>query len=101
MGRDTLRDEHLRNTAAVVKTLPKSFRDQEKRTHSVLTLTGVHSGNEIATLTDDQNALHTPKGNELLNMDKFGGWRRPTSRHRNKFSQYAGFQNRDWKIYVK
>ena len=38
----------------------------------MLTIAGAHSGNEIATLMDDQNALHTAKVNELLNMDKFG-----------------------------
>ena len=40
--------------------------------NTVLTIAGAHSGNEIATLMDDQNALHTAKVNELLNMDKFG-----------------------------
>ena len=40
--------------------------------NTVLTIAGAHSGNEIATLMDGQNALRTAKGNELLNMDKFG-----------------------------
>ena len=39
---------------------------------SVLTIAGLYNGNEIATFTDDQNALHTAKVNELLNMDKVG-----------------------------
>ena len=43
-----------------------------KRQRPAKVNTGVHSGNEIATLMDDQNALHTAKVNVLLNMDKFG-----------------------------
>ena len=48
---------------------------------TVLTITGVCSGNEIAILTDDQNAMHTAKLKELLNMDKIwcGGDGRQTA----------------------
>ena len=49
-------------------SIPKIQRPAEVNT--VLTTAGAYSGNEIATLTDDQNALHTAKVNELLNMDK-------------------------------
>ena len=52
--------------------------------NTVLTIAGAYSGNEIATLMDDQNALHTAKVNELLNMDKFGVVEmvdRPQSQH--------------------
>ena len=38
----------------------------------MLAIAGGDSRIEISTLTDDQNALHTAKVNELLNMDKFG-----------------------------
>ena len=40
--------------------------------NTVLAIAGDDSGNEISTLTDDQNALHTAKVNEHLNVDKFG-----------------------------
>ena len=40
-----------------------------------------NSGNETATLTDEQNALHTAKLNELVNVDKIwcGGGGRQTA----------------------
>ena len=38
----------------------------------MLAIAGGTSRIEISTLTDDHNALHTAKVNELLNMDKFG-----------------------------
>ena len=47
-------------------------RQRPAEVSTVLTIAGAHSGNEIATLMDDQNALHTAKGNELLNVDKYG-----------------------------
>ena len=37
-----------------------------------MAIAGDASRIEIPTLTDDQNALHTAKVKELLNMDKFG-----------------------------
>ena len=51
-------------------SVPKRQRPAEVNT--ALTIAAAYSGNEIATLMDDQNALHTAKVNELLNMDKFG-----------------------------
>ena len=47
-------------------------RQRPAEVNTVKTIAGACSGNEIATLMDDQNALHTAKVNELLNMDKFG-----------------------------
>ena len=47
-------------------------RQRPAEVNTVLTLAGADSGNEIATLMDDQNAFHTAKVNELLNMDKLG-----------------------------
>ena len=38
----------------------------------MFSIAGVPSGNDIATLTDDQKALHTAKQQGLLNMDKLG-----------------------------
>ena len=40
--------------------------------NTVLALAGGDSRIEISTLTDDQNAWHTAKVNELRNMDNFG-----------------------------
>ena len=74
-------------------SIPKRQRPAEVIT--VLTTAGVHSGNEIATLTDDQNALHTAKVNELV---WWGWW---TDRNRNKFSRHAGYQNGDWTDHTK
>ena len=39
---------------------------------TVLSIAEAHSGNEIATLTDDQNVLRTAKVNEVLSIDKCG-----------------------------
>ena len=47
-------------------------RQRPPEVNTLLTIVGACNGNEIAALTDDQNALHTAKGNELLNMDKSG-----------------------------
>ena len=47
-------------------------RQRPAEVNTVFTIAVAYSGNEIATLMDDQNALHTAKVNELLNMDKFG-----------------------------
>ena len=44
----------------------------QKRQKTELTMERVHSGNDTATLTKYQKALHTAKQKELLNMDKFG-----------------------------
>ena len=46
-------------------------RQRPAEANTVLAIAG-DSGIEISTLTDDQNALHTAKVNELLNLDKFG-----------------------------
>ena len=51
-------------------SIPKRQRPAELNT--ALTIAGAYSGNGIATLTDDQKALHTAKLKELLNIDKFG-----------------------------
>ena len=55
-------------------------RQRPAEANTVLTMTGAYSGNEIATLADDQNALHTAKVNGLLNVDKIwcGGGGRQT-----------------------
>ena len=45
--------------------------------NTVLKIAGAYSGNEIGTLTDDHNALHTAKVTELLNKNKFGVVHRP------------------------
>ena len=45
-------------------SIPKRQRPAEVNT--VLTIAGAYSGNEIARLTDDQNALHIAKVNELV-----------------------------------
>ena len=50
--------------------IPKGQRPAEVST--VSTIAGVYSGNEIATLTDDQKAFQKAKLKELLSMDKFG-----------------------------
>ena len=47
-------------------SIPKRQRPAEVNT--VPTIEGSFSGNEIATLTDDQNALHTAKVNAFLNI---------------------------------
>ena len=56
-------------------------RQRPAEVTTVLTTTGVCSGNEIATLTDDQNAMHTANLKELLDMDKIwcGGGGRQTA----------------------
>ena len=56
-------------------------RQRPAEVTTVLTITGVCSGTEIATLTDDQNAMHTANLKELLNMDKIwcGGGGRQTA----------------------
>ena len=46
-------------------------RQTSAEVNTVLTIAGGHSGNEIATLTDDHNALRTATVNELPNVDKF------------------------------
>ena len=45
------------------ESIPK--RQRPAKINTVLTTAGAHSGNEIATLTDVQNALHIAKVNEL------------------------------------
>ena len=47
-------------------------RQRPAEVNTVLTIAGAYSGNEIAILTDDQNALRIAKVDELLNMDTFG-----------------------------
>ena len=56
-------------------------RQRPAEVDTVITIAGAYSGNEIATLMDDQNALYTAQVNELLNMDKFwcGGGGRQTA----------------------
>ena len=56
-------------------------RQRPAEVNTVLTIARAYSGNEIATLMDDQKALHTAKVNELLNMDKIwcGGGGRKTA----------------------
>ena len=53
-------------------SIPKRHRPAEVNT--MLTTAGVYNGNEIASWTEDQKALHAAKQKqeELLNMDKFG-----------------------------
>ena len=46
-------------------------RQKPAEANTVLTNVGAYNGNEIATLMDDQNALHIAKVNELRNMDNF------------------------------
>ena len=70
-------------------------RQRPAEVNTVLAIAGGDSRIEISTLTDDQNALHIAKVNELLNMDKFNVvavFDRPQS---HKFSQHAAYQNRD------
>ena len=47
-------------------------RQRPAEVNTMLTIAGGYSGNEIATLTDDHNALRTATVNELPNMDNFG-----------------------------
>ena len=47
-------------------------RQRPAEVNTVWTIAGVYSGNEIATVTEDQKALHTSKPKELLNMNKVG-----------------------------
>ena len=47
-------------------------RQRSEEVNTVLTIAGVYTGNEIATLTDDQKVLHTATLNELRNVEKFG-----------------------------
>ena len=47
-------------------------RQRPAQVYRVLAIAGGDSRIEIATLTDDQKALHTAKQQGLLNMDKFG-----------------------------
>ena len=66
--------------------------------NTVWAIAGGDSRIVVSTLTDDQNALHTAKVNELLSQHGTiwcgGGWSK--DRSRNKLSQHAGYQNRDW-----
>ena len=43
-------------------------RQRPAEVNTVLTIAGAYSGNEIATLTGDQNTSHAAKVNEFLNM---------------------------------
>ena len=63
--------------------------------NTVFAIAGGDSRIEISTLTDAQNALHTAKVNELLNINKYGVFE-VVDRNRNKFCQHSGYQNRDW-----
>ena len=47
-------------------------RQRPAEVNTVLATAAVCSGNEIATLTEHQKALHTAKQKELLNIGKFG-----------------------------
>ena len=74
-------------------------RQRPTEVNTVLAIAGGDSRIEISTLTDDHSALHTAKGNELLTMETWASlvwWRWSTDRSRNKFSQHAGYQNKDW-----
>ena len=56
-------------------------RQRPAEVNTVSTMIGVYSVNEIATLTEDHQALHTAKHKELLNVDKIwcGGGARQTA----------------------
>ena len=77
-------------------------RQRPAEVYTVLTIAGAYNGNEIATLMDDQKALHTAKVNELLNMDKFGVVEvvdRPQSQQ--VFSTRWVSKHRDWMDHAK
>ena len=69
-------------------------RKRPAEANTVLTIAGVYNGNEIASWTEDQKALHTAKQKNFSTWTCVVWWKWSTGRNHNKFSRHTGYKNK-------